>query len=447
MKTDSACRVLVVEDDPGDAHLVRQMLRKGESFDLEGAGSLAEARLQLRQSMFDVILLDMSLPDSSGLDTLTAMQEMAGGLPIIVLTGHDNTELALKTLESGAQDYLVKGSFESDGLVRAIRYAISRARLERRLEASEERDRLLLAALEAVGNAVLVTDTESRIEWVNPAFEKLTGYSRGEVIGYKAAELMKSGVQDKSYYETMWNTILSGRTWRGELVNRRKDGSFQNEELTIAPVKDNYGNIHHFVGIKHDITERKQVEERIRHMAQYDVLTDLPNRALFSDRMSLELAIAKRDKERLAVLFVDFDRFKPINDTLGHEVGDLLLQEAARRMQGCMRASDTLARIGGDEFVVLLRSVEEEADAMLVAEKIRHALNRPFAVAGHSLNISSSTGIAIYPEHGMNEVELMRNADIAMYYAKESGRDCVKIFHPGMREERPMQEEPSRVSQ
>ena len=436
MKNKELCRVLLVEDDPGDAHLVQQMLRAHTDlcFEVVCAGSMAEARLQLGESLPHLLLLDLTLPDSSGLETVRTCRASAGATPIIVLTGHDDTEHALRTLEMGAQDYLVKGSFDEDGLVRAIRYAISRAGLEQRLASSEARDRLLIAALEAVGNGVVLTDIHARIEWVNPAFESLTGYSREAAIGHKAGELMRSGVQDKSFYENMWQTILAGNTWRGELTNRRKDGSLQNEELTIAPVKDEAGTIHHFVGIKHDISERKLVEERIKHMAQYDALTDLPNRALFSDRIEQAIAIARRDKERMAVMFIDLDKFKPINDTLGHEVGDLLLQEAARRMQGCMRASDTLARIGGDEFVVLLRSIEDDADALLVAEKIRRTLNQPFHLAQRSLHISSSTGIAIYPEHGKEEVELTRNADIAMYHAKESGRDSVKLFHPGMRD-------------
>lgn len=299
-------------------------------------------------------------------------------------------------------------------------------------KAARERDHLLVSALEAVGNGVVITDTDARIKWANTAFESLTGYRRAEAVGRKPSDLVKSGRQGKPFYQAMWQTILAGDIWRGEVVNRRKDGSLYDEELTIAPVKDENGVIRHFVGIKQDISERKQIEEHIRHMAQYDILTDLPNRALLSDRLQLAIAGAKRDATGIALMFIDLDKFKPINDTFGHDIGDILLKEVATRIQGCVRASDTVARVGGDEFVVMLRTIEHDPNALTVAEKIRRALNRPFMLAGQQLNISSSTGIALYPEHGDNETELSKCADIAMYQAKKNGRNNVQIFHPSM---------------
>ncbi|MEN6586639.1 MAG: diguanylate cyclase [Sulfuricella sp.] len=304
--------------------------------------------------------------------------------------------------------------------------------VNRRLAAARTRDHLLVSALEAVGNGVVITDTTAKIEWANTAFEPLTGYKPEEALGLRAGDLIRSGRQDQPFYADMWNTILGGEVWRGEVVNRRKDGSLYDEELTIAPVKDENGVILHFVGVKHDITERKQNEERIRHMAQYDVLTDLPNRALLSDRLQQAIAAARRDGTGLALMLIDLDKFKPINDTLGHDVGDLLLKEVASRIRDCVRESDTVARIGGDEFVVLLRTVAHEPDAKAVAEKIRSTLNQPFELAGHRLGISSSTGIALYPEHGSSEVELAKHADIAMYHAKGNGRDNVQVFQPEM---------------
>jgi diguanylate cyclase (GGDEF)-like protein len=182
------------------------------------------------------------------------------------------------------------------------------------------------------------------------------------------------------------------------------------------------------VVVFHDITERKRNDERIRHLAQHDSLTDLPNRALLKDRLQQAMSYAKRDKQRIALMFVDLDRFKPINDTLGHIVGDWLLKEAASRMRACVRESDTVARVGGDEFVVLLRTVENETDATMVAEKIRNLMNKPFDLAQQSLEISCSIGLALYPEHAQNEDELLDYADIAMYRAKQAGRNRVQIF-------------------
>ena len=181
-----------------------------------------------------------------------------------------------------------------------------------------------------------------------------------------------------------------------------------------------------------DITDRKNAEERIRHMAQFDALTDLPNRALLSDRLQQALSNAKREHIHLALLFIDIDNFKPINDSLGHAIGDKLLANAAIRMQQCMRESDTIARIGGDEFIVLLPNIEAEHDAVVVAEKIRQSIDYPFEMAEHTLSISVSIGIAIYPEHGEDEIELSKNADCAMYFAKQAGRNIVKLYHDKM---------------
>jgi len=172
----------------------------------------------------------------------------------------------------------------------------------------------------------------------------------------------------------------------------------------------------------------KKNEARLRHMALHDILTGLPNRMLFSDRLQQEIAIAKRDKKYFAVMFLDLDKFKPVNDMFGHGVGDLLLKETAKRIQDCVRESDTVARFSGDEFIVLFRAIEHNQDAMVVAEKIRHALNQPFELAGQNLQISSSTGVAIYPDHGADEEQLLNNADIAMYCAKDNGRNMVQLF-------------------
>lgn len=291
--------------------------------------------------------------------------------------------------------------------------------------------RTLSIAIEQSPVSVLITGLDSRIQYVNPQFTKVTGYTAAEVVGQNP-RILQSGLTDPAVFQEMWHQLARGQTWAGEFTNRRKNGEIFYEEAHIAPVHDAAGNPVQYVAVKLDITERKQAGERLAHMAHHDALTNLPNRPLFHDRMQQALALAQRQRTRLALLFLDLDRFKPVNDAFGHAVGDLLLQEVAQRMRAGVRQSDTVGRIGGDEFVVLLPMVETTADAVRVAEKILHALRQPFAVGGQALHVSCSVGVAVFPEHGSNELELSHRADLAMYHAKQTGGDRATIFHSAM---------------
>jgi diguanylate cyclase (GGDEF)-like protein/PAS domain S-box-containing protein len=284
----------------------------------------------------------------------------------------------------------------------------------------EEALRLAATVFNTVDEAVLVTGPDNRIIAVNPSFSRITGYSADEVIG-RNPRLLSSGTQPQAFYTQMWDTLLATGNWTGEIWNRRKSGELYVEWLSINLVLDDKGDIFRYVAVFSDISERKVAEERLHRLAHYDVLTDLPNRVLLNDRLQQALANARRNKDRMALMFLDLDKFKPVNDTLGHNIGDLLLKELAQRLQHCVRESDTVARIGGDEFVVLLPSIDEEQDAVRVADKILQALKQPFGLAGHQLHVSSSIGIAVYPEHGEDDKQLSRNADTAMYHAKKSG--------------------------
>jgi diguanylate cyclase (GGDEF)-like protein len=232
----------------------------------------------------------------------------------------------------------------------------------------------------------------------------------------------------------MWDTLSEGKSWHGEMLNKSKQGRAYWEDVHVSPVKTPNGETSNYVVVSADISERKSLEEKMRHLANFDQLTDLPNRSLVNDRTQQALSVAKRDKTHMALMFLDLDKFKPINDTLGHNMGDMLLKEASKRMQDCVRESDTVGRIGGDEFIVLLSTVDSGLDALLVAEKIRYALNQPFVFGGNDLHISSSIGLAIYPDHGEDAETLVKNADTAMYYAKEAGRNNVQLFKPEMLE-------------
>ena len=296
---------------------------------------------------------------------------------------------------------------------------------------NELRLNLLSSAIEHSPTSVIITDADSAIEYVNPHFTIETGYASEEVIG-KRPDFLQSGQITEETYQVMWQTLLRGEVWSGELLNRRKDGEVYWEEAHIAPVKDAAGKTRHYVAVKVDVSERKQVNDKLAYLAHHDSLTQLPNRTLFFERLTQGLALAKRNKTRLALMYIDLDRFKPINDSYGHTVGDILLQQVAARMKQCLRDSDTVGRIGGDEFVALTLNIGDEHSALLLAEKIRLSLEQVFQIAGEEHHISASIGIAIYPEQGATEIELAKKADAAMYAAKAAGRNQVKLYQTDM---------------
>ena len=425
----NAMTILVVEDDAGDFGLIKAYVKQaapglgGELAPVVWARTLVDAIDAVRVRRPDVVLLDLSLPDSSGVATVQAMRAALPDAPIIVLTGLDDNELAIAALEAGAQDYLVKGRFGHDALERAVRHALVRQKLESSL-------RLFELALNSAGNGIVITAPDATIEWVNRGFSELSGFSLEEALAHKPSELVRSGQHDDVFYRRMWEVILSGQKWQGEIVNRRKDGALYHESMTISPVTNSDGVIQHFIAIKQDITERKLAAERVEHLAHYDLLTDLPNRALFTDRLQQALALARRDRGMLAVLFLDLDKFKPVNDTLGHDIGDLLLKKvAACLVASCMqRESDTVSRIGGDEFVILLAQIDDPQDCAAVAQKVLDTLSQPFRIGGNTIEISVSIGIAVYPQHGDGAHTLLKNADSAMYRAKNAGRHCYRFF-------------------
>jgi diguanylate cyclase (GGDEF)-like protein/PAS domain S-box-containing protein len=295
------------------------------------------------------------------------------------------------------------------------------------LSATNEKLTLMAAALNAAANSISITDTKGDIVWANPAFSDLSGYSAEEVLG-RNCRLLKSGAQDSRFYEEMWAVISSGKTWRGEIVNRRKDGSLIPEDMTITPVESKSGNITHFIAIKQDISERKRVEQQVNDLAYYDTLTGLPNRTLLRDRLNSAVIAARHGARSAALLYLDLDRFKIINDSLGHSFGDLLLQQVANRLQNEIRQEDTVARVGGDEFLIVLTNVESLAEVDAIAKRVVNSVMGEFSIQGRSINITCSLGVSIFPEHGEDGEALTKNADAAMYFAKEHGGNALSFF-------------------
>jgi diguanylate cyclase (GGDEF)-like protein/PAS domain S-box-containing protein len=279
--------------------------------------------------------------------------------------------------------------------------------------------------------AIIVTDAENHIVMVNRAFSEITGYSSEEVIGLNP-RFMASGRQVMQFYRAMWRELLANNNWRGEIWNKRKNGEVFPEFLTISTVRNEQGEITHFIGVFIDITERKLEEERITRLANYDSLSGLPNRNLLADRVEQAVAHVERHGSKLAMLFIDLDHFKHINDSLGHDIGDELLKQVSDRLKVCLRRTDTLARQGGDEFIALITDIGSETEASFVAEKMITACAGGFEVNGHLLHVTPSIGISMCPEDGNTQVQLMRNADLAMYRAKDSGRNRFAFYEEQM---------------
>ncbi len=310
------------------------------------------------------------------------------------------------------------------------RLATSLATQKQVQQALSESKQLYQSILQASPDAVVVSDLQGIIRNVSPAAVTMVcGATENQLLGRNIADFRDTSETQRAVANI---TAMFEGVYNGAEDYRliRLDGSLLDTEINAEIVRDGQGQPSGLIFVIRDISERKKTEEHIRHIAQHDPLTGLPNRALFSDRLQSAITNAVRDKTGLALMFIDLDKFKPVNDTYGHGVGDLLLQDVAQRMLQCLRDSDTVARIGGDEFVVLLRGANAIPETLVVAEKIRSGLDRPFLLEGHTLQISCSIGVALFPEHGTDDITLAKNADLAMYRAKESGRNQVCIFEP-----------------
>jgi len=296
-----------------------------------------------------------------------------------------------------------------------------------RLRCAEQRARQAGIVFDSTSQAIVVTDAHCRITMVNQAFTAITGYHPEEVID-KNPRLLQSGRHGAEFYQQMWTCLNQTGQWQGELWNKRKNGEIYPAWENISAVKDATGQVTHYVSVSSDISVVKQAEERMADLAHHDTLTGLPNRLLFAATLEQALERAKRHQQKLALLFIDLDRFKPINDTLGHGVGDQLLREIARRLQNNMRAQDTVARLGGDEFIVTVEDLAQAEDATTLAQKLIAAIAQPMMLAGREVMVSASIGIALYPDDAVTFEDLIQAADQAMYRAKEQGRHAFEFF-------------------
>lgn len=379
----------------------------------------------------DIVLTDMRMPIMDGIRMAKEIKKLNQDTRIIVATAETDTNRILETIDIGIDHYVLK-PINQTKLFSVIELCINSIQLEKQLRKQGEFIRKLSHAVEQSPVSIIITDTNGRIEYVNPGFTRLTGFTSSEAVGEKPSILKPEDNQPEEY-KRLWETINSGGEWRGEFRSRKKDGKLYWASASVFPITDGEGVITHFISFQEDITERKQAEETIKQMAYYDSLTELPNRQLFNELLHQAMAQAHRNNRLLAVLFLDLDRFKIINDTLGHPVGDQLLQAVAQRLKKyCRRERDTVARRGGDEFIILLPELDDVQDAVRVAQKIIDGFSQVFVLPDHEVFISTCIGISIFPHDGITTEALIKNADMAMYRAKEHGRNRYHLYAPSM---------------
>lgn len=541
-------RVLIIEDSEDDALLVARVLSQG-GYDpllhrVEDAFGLEDAL----QHSWDLIISDYSMPSFSTPQALRLLQRKGVDIPFIMVSGTVGEARAVEVMKAGAHDYIMKGQLSR--LVPAVRRELREAEHRRERSRIQSQVQKLSRAIEQAAECIFITDPDGIIEYINPAFERMTGFTSEEAIG-KSPQILRSGEHPASFYRGMWRTLREGGVFRDVVINRRKDGALYHEEKVITPVKDSSRTLTHYIStgqdisdrvkdeairkrltatleattdfvaisdpcghllyanatrrsvlglglgdevgictifdghtewacaklknkaipvairegtwsgelaligqdgleipvseviiahhgpegevqflsaIARDISERKRLEGELAYRASHDALTHIPNRMLLLDRLQQSIAYARRHHHSVGVLFVDLDRFKRINDTLGHHVGDFILHTVAQRIRHCLRRSDTVGRQGGDEFVVIAAEISDRDDLAPNADKIRKAVSGPIKVKNHQIVLTCSIGIAVYPFDGENPDVLLKNADTAMYQAKGSGRDDYRYY-------------------
>jgi diguanylate cyclase (GGDEF)-like protein/PAS domain S-box-containing protein len=432
--------ILLIQDDPVDAGTVRDALvSSGEGpfrvewvrLCAEGLARLARAGKQGSDQNEGIaaVLVDLFLPDSRGIETFDKLFQAAPQIPILVLIASDDEDVAKLAVQRGAQDFLLKSRLDNYWLPKALLSMVERAANGDALFKEKERADV---TLNSIGDAVMSTDEFCCVTYLNVVAENLTGWTRAEASGRPLEEIFH--IVDAISREVVPNPMALairenktvGLTPNCLLI--RRDGVEAAIEDSAAPIHDRRGQVTGAVMVFHDVSTARALSLRMSYLAQHDSLTDLPNRILLNDRLTQAMALAHRLQQKLAVLFLDLDHFKHINDSLGHAIGDRLLTSVAKRLHDCVRSSDTVSRQGGDEFVVLLSQVMHEQDAGISAEKILLALSEPHHIDEHDIHITASIGIVTYPDDGADTETLLKNADFAMYQAKDNGRNNYQFF-------------------
>jgi diguanylate cyclase (GGDEF)-like protein/PAS domain S-box-containing protein len=437
-----ACRILIVDDDvPLRRTLPRVLAQGGRGFD--DCGSIAEAIGRLETQFYDLILLDYRLPDATGLALLDWLQGRQREEAVVMISGEDGIDAAIGALRRGADDF-VRKPYHVAQLQRAVQNALHKTALERANQAMSQRlrasERLHRYLVESSPDLIFTLDTETRFTYLNPRIETLLGYERHQLLNRPFASILLP--DDVPRMEALAKSPdkapadgynLELRLCRNRAAWPRATMGHITVALNATPMYakgEAEGGQRHMgtYGVARDISERKRAEEIISFQAYHDQLTHLPNRVLFKDRLDLAIAQAQRRGGSLAVMFVDIDRFKLVNDTFGHSEGDLLLRGVASRLKETLRRGDTLARLGGDEFTILLPDISQPEDAEIIARKVLDVMQMPFTLSHGEFRVSASVGISLFPRDGNTAENLTQHADVAMYQVKRSGRNGFRFF-------------------
>jgi len=433
---ENGLKVLLIEDDEDDYVLTRDLLSEvdGTNYESVWVSKYSDALAAICEGDQDVCLIDFRLGEGTGIDLVRQAKSAGCRVPMILLTGQGDQETDMEATEAGAADYLVKGKLDSQLLERAIRYAIAHGRTLETLRESENRFR---SVVESANDAIMLIGPAGDIMSWNRSAQTIFGYGEAEILGQPISVLFPGSFtaplsQYDEFDPLISSGVLSSSNSATDLTGRRQDGTEFPLEMSLSSWETPYGVFHS--GIVRDVTERKSLEEQLTHQALHDPLTKLANRVLFRDRVEHAMMRAKRNDKNIAVLFIDLDNFKSVNDSLGHAAGDHLLVMATERLQSCLRSTDTPARIGGDEFAVLVEEVDRDDAAVFVAERIRKVLSKPFSIGGTDVFVGTSIGISSTITTDESPEELLQNADVAMYRSKTTGKDRYTIFKSDMRE-------------
>lgn len=430
-----ANRILIITGDATDAKILEDVLRKAKDgpFDIEWVTRLSDALERLGAGGIDAMLVDLSLPDSQGIETFDKLFAAAPQTPILTLSAEEDEALATEAVQRGSQGFLSKGHFASYLVPQSLRNIIQRKAVEETLYLEKARAEI---TLNSISDAVICTDMAGNVDYLNLAAETMTGWAMEEARGHPIGEVMKiiNGATHHSEPNPVELVLQQNKPigLTAGMILMRRDGRHVAIADSAAPIHDSNGQISGAVIVFHDVTAAQEMALRMAHLAHHDFLTSLPNRVLLNDRIAQAIGLAERHGTTLAVLFLDLDNFKHINDSLGHAIGDKLLQSVAQRLSNCVRNSDTISRQGGDEFVILVSQDKHAEDASLTADKILNALAAPHFIDGHELHVTTSIGISIYPADANNAEALIKNADTAMYQAKANGRNNYQFFKSDM---------------